>query len=236
MQFHPTTQFGTNILITEGARGEGGYLRESGGRAVHGPLRAGHDGTGPARCRGPRDPDGDRRGPRFRAAATCTWTCGIWAGRRILKRLPGIREICLDFGGMDPIEEPIPIQPGAALHDGRRRHGCHRPDRGAEFLRGGRMCLRERPRRQSAGRQLAAGDRRVRPAGRRGDPRTLGGGARPPQPASSTSSCAGKRTASKRWLDRRRPRAALTSSARNCGPSWPSTWGFSAASAACAKR
>jgi succinate dehydrogenase / fumarate reductase flavoprotein subunit len=30
---------------------------------------------------------------------------------RILKRLPGIRDICLDFGGMDPIEEPIPIEP-----------------------------------------------------------------------------------------------------------------------------
>lgn len=26
VQFHPTTLFGTNILITEGARGEGGYL------------------------------------------------------------------------------------------------------------------------------------------------------------------------------------------------------------------
>jgi succinate dehydrogenase / fumarate reductase flavoprotein subunit len=30
---------------------------------------------------------------------------------KILKRLPGIREICLDFGGIDPIDEPIPIQP-----------------------------------------------------------------------------------------------------------------------------
>ena len=28
-----------------------------------------------------------------------------------MKRLPGIREICLYFGGLDPIEEPIPIQP-----------------------------------------------------------------------------------------------------------------------------
>ena len=25
VQFHPTTLFGTNMLITEGARGEGGY-------------------------------------------------------------------------------------------------------------------------------------------------------------------------------------------------------------------
>jgi succinate dehydrogenase / fumarate reductase flavoprotein subunit len=31
---------------------------------------------------------------------------------RILERLPGIRQICMDFGGIDPIDEPIPIQPG----------------------------------------------------------------------------------------------------------------------------
>ncbi|MDL5503047.1 MAG: FAD-binding protein, partial [Candidatus Methanoperedens sp.] len=31
VQFHPTTLFGTNILITEGARGEGGFLVNRGG-------------------------------------------------------------------------------------------------------------------------------------------------------------------------------------------------------------
>jgi succinate dehydrogenase / fumarate reductase flavoprotein subunit len=31
VQFHPTTLFGTNILITEGARGEGGYLKNAAG-------------------------------------------------------------------------------------------------------------------------------------------------------------------------------------------------------------
>jgi len=30
---------------------------------------------------------------------------------KIKKRLPGIREICMDFAGLDPIETPIPIQP-----------------------------------------------------------------------------------------------------------------------------
>ncbi len=30
---------------------------------------------------------------------------------KILKRLPGIREICLNFAGLDPIDTPIPIQP-----------------------------------------------------------------------------------------------------------------------------
>jgi succinate dehydrogenase / fumarate reductase flavoprotein subunit len=30
---------------------------------------------------------------------------------KIKKRLPGIREICINFAGLDPIERPIPIQP-----------------------------------------------------------------------------------------------------------------------------
>jgi succinate dehydrogenase / fumarate reductase flavoprotein subunit len=31
---------------------------------------------------------------------------------RVRERLPGIREICMHFAGVDPIEDPIPIQPG----------------------------------------------------------------------------------------------------------------------------
>ena len=31
---------------------------------------------------------------------------------RIKERLPGIREISISFAGIDPIDEPIPVQPG----------------------------------------------------------------------------------------------------------------------------
>ena len=31
---------------------------------------------------------------------------------RIMERLPGIRQIAMDFAGVDPIEDPIPVQPG----------------------------------------------------------------------------------------------------------------------------
>ena len=40
---------------------------------------------------------------------------------KILERLPQIRELALDATGKDAINEPIPILPGRALHDGRHR-------------------------------------------------------------------------------------------------------------------
>ena len=40
---------------------------------------------------------------------------------RINTRLPLIREVCIKFIGLDPIEKPIPIRPVAHLLDGRHR-------------------------------------------------------------------------------------------------------------------
>ncbi len=110
VQFHPTTLFGTNILITEGARGEGGHL---------------------VNCEGERfmaryTPNLMELAPRDIASRSIQTEMDEGRGfeggyvhldlrhlgrHRILGRLPGIRQICLDFGGIDPIEEPIPIQP-----------------------------------------------------------------------------------------------------------------------------
>ena len=75
---------------------------------------------------------------------------------RILERLPGIRQICIEFAGLDPVDEPIPIQPGQHYSMGGidtdvRGRTTHR-----QFLRRRRVRLRERARRQPAGRQFAA--------------------------------------------------------------------------------
>jgi succinate dehydrogenase / fumarate reductase flavoprotein subunit len=111
VQFHPTTLYGTNILITEGARGEGGYLVNSEGERFMTRYA-------------PSSLDLAPRDVVARAIQT-----EIAAGRgfegeyvhldlrhigadRIHKRLPGIRRIAIDFAGVDPIEEPIPVQPG----------------------------------------------------------------------------------------------------------------------------
>lgn len=111
VQFHPTTLFGTNILITEGARGEGGLLLNREG------CRFMEDYAASAMELAPRD---------IVARATQT---EIEEGRafgegyvhldlrhlgrsRILERLPGIRDIALDFAGVDPVTAPLPVLPG----------------------------------------------------------------------------------------------------------------------------
>jgi succinate dehydrogenase / fumarate reductase flavoprotein subunit len=110
VQFHPTSLYLKNILITEGARGEGGHLLNSQGK------RFMADYAPSAMELAPRD---------IVARAIQT---EIENGRgfeeeyvqldlrhlgesKIKKRLPAIREICINFAGIDPIETPIPIQP-----------------------------------------------------------------------------------------------------------------------------
>jgi succinate dehydrogenase / fumarate reductase, flavoprotein subunit len=111
VQFHPTTLYGSNILITEGARGEGAYLLNSEGDRFM-PRYA---------------PEAEELAPRDIVARAIMQE--IKAGRgfdggyvhldlrhlgaeKINERLPGIRQIALDFADLDPVEEPVPVQPG----------------------------------------------------------------------------------------------------------------------------
>jgi succinate dehydrogenase/fumarate reductase flavoprotein subunit len=116
MQFHPTTMFPSGILITEGCRGEGGYLINK---------------------------DGERFMKRYapnalelasRDVVSRSETTEIEAGRgvngsvlldlrhlgpeKILTRLPGSRELAMTYAGVDPIYAPIPVRPGAHYHMG----------------------------------------------------------------------------------------------------------------------
>jgi succinate dehydrogenase / fumarate reductase flavoprotein subunit len=111
VQFHPTTLYGTNILITEGVRGEGGHLLNNEGERFMERYA----------------PDTMELAPRdivARAIQTEVDEGRGFAdgyvqldvrhlGEEIIKqRLPGIRQIAMDFAGVDPIETPIPVQPG----------------------------------------------------------------------------------------------------------------------------
>ena len=110
VQFHPTSLFGTNILITEGARGEGGVLVNAKGERFMERYAPHLMELGPRDivARGAQTEIDQGRG--FEGGYVHLDLRHL--GReKILDRLPGIRQIAMDFAGADPISEPIPIQP-----------------------------------------------------------------------------------------------------------------------------
>jgi succinate dehydrogenase / fumarate reductase flavoprotein subunit len=114
IQFHPTGCAGKGMLITEGVRGEGGYLVNADGerfmeryapnvkdlasrdvvsRAIAIEVREGR-GCGPARDH-------------------VLLKLDHLGADVIMKRLPGIRDLSMTFMHVDPIEEPVPVYPTA---------------------------------------------------------------------------------------------------------------------------
>jgi succinate dehydrogenase / fumarate reductase flavoprotein subunit len=112
-QFHPTGIAGAGTLVTEGCRGEGGYLINKDGERFM-----------------------ERYAPRVKDLASRdvvarSMALEIRAGKGfdpkgidhvklkldhlgadlIMSRLPGIRELSMKFAGVDPILEPIPVVP-----------------------------------------------------------------------------------------------------------------------------
>ncbi len=111
VQFHPTTLFGTNMLITEGARGEGGILKNSSGErfmsryAEHSMELAPRDIV--ARAIQTEIAEG-----RGHDGGFVDLDLTHLGKDRIGSRLPGIRQIAMEFAGIDPGTGPIPVQPG----------------------------------------------------------------------------------------------------------------------------
>ncbi len=113
-QFHPTGVYGAGVLISEGVRGEGGYLINKDGERFM-PHYA------------PNSQDLASRDVVSRAIATEIKEgrgCGKHGDHVLLKvdhigdavirqRLPGIREISLKFAHVDPALDPIPVVPTA---------------------------------------------------------------------------------------------------------------------------
>ncbi len=111
VQFHPTTLKDTGILITEGARGEGGHLLNTLGERFMQQYAPEQMELAP---RSTVSLAIGREILEGRGVDGCILLDLRHLGRaRILERLPQIRELAREFAGVDPIESPIPVRPGA---------------------------------------------------------------------------------------------------------------------------
>ena len=111
-QFHPTGVAGAGVLITEGVRGEGGILRNSAGErfmeryAPNAKDLASRDVV--SRAMATEIKEGRGCGPNKDYVLLDLTHLDP---KIIMQRLPGIREIAIQFAGTDPIKDPIPVVP-----------------------------------------------------------------------------------------------------------------------------
>jgi succinate dehydrogenase / fumarate reductase flavoprotein subunit len=115
VQFHPTGLVPSGVLITEGARGEGGFLINANGERFmkkYAPEKmelAPRDVVSRAEQteilegRGFQGPYGPYIAIDLRHLGE----------QKISERLPLIRDVAMKLGGVDPVKEPIPIRPAA---------------------------------------------------------------------------------------------------------------------------
>jgi succinate dehydrogenase / fumarate reductase flavoprotein subunit len=111
-QFHPTGIAGSGVLVSEGVRGEGGYLLNKNGErfmeryAPHAKDLASRDVVSRAITIEIRE--GRGCGPNGDYVLLKLDHLGA---KTIMERLPGIRELSMTFANVDPIVAPIPVVP-----------------------------------------------------------------------------------------------------------------------------
>jgi succinate dehydrogenase / fumarate reductase flavoprotein subunit len=116
VQYHPTTLAGSGFLMTEAARGEGAYLLNGDGERFlqkYAPNKmelAARDVI----SRAETIEIAQGRGIEGNVLLDCRHL----GAEKILKRLPQIHEMAIDYLGIDMIEAPVPVRPGMHYHMG----------------------------------------------------------------------------------------------------------------------
>jgi succinate dehydrogenase / fumarate reductase flavoprotein subunit len=110
VQFHPTTLFGTNILISEAVRGEGGYLINNKGERFMARYIPSKMELAPrdivSRCIQLEIREG--RGFQDEYVYLDVTHFGE---KKIAEKIPQVKDLAMRFAGVDITKEPMPVQP-----------------------------------------------------------------------------------------------------------------------------
>lgn len=113
VQFHPTGLASTGVLLSEACRGEGGYLINKDGERFMARYAPEKMELGPRDlvARSIETEIKEGRGFGEGMGSYVLMDLRHLGEEKIMERLPQVRELALDFEGVDLIKEPVPIRP-----------------------------------------------------------------------------------------------------------------------------
>ncbi|MDP4107869.1 MAG: FAD-binding protein, partial [Bacillota bacterium] len=113
VQFHPTGLASTGVLLSEACRGEGGYLINKNGERFMARYAPEKMELGPRDLvsRSIETEIKEGRGFGEGMGSYVLMDLRHLGEKKIMERLPQVRELALDFEGVDLVKEPVPIRP-----------------------------------------------------------------------------------------------------------------------------